>query len=117
MVFKKQYILGTFWLTQVVVQGTESNASCFLFYAATKLGMWKLYTQSQSIAEAIVILQYSLQLCLQSSSALEHRHLFLPKKSLPHLQSPVHGILQCPIVGVVASSQALFQGTEQVIIW
>jgi len=29
MVFKKQYILGTFWLTQMVVRGTESNASCF----------------------------------------------------------------------------------------
>jgi hypothetical protein len=82
MVFKKQYILFTFWLTQVIMQGTESNASCFLFYATTKLGMWKFYTKSQNIAEAIVILQCSLQLCQHSSSALEQRHLFLPKKSL-----------------------------------
>lgn len=82
VVFKKQYILGTFWLTQMVVQGVESNASCFLFYATTNLGMWKLYTKSRNIAEVIVILQCSLQLCQQSFSALEQRHLFLPKKSL-----------------------------------
>jgi hypothetical protein len=70
MMFKKQYILGTFWLTQVVVQGTESNTSCFLFCATTMLGMWKFYTKSRNIAEAIVILQCSLQLCQLSSSAL-----------------------------------------------
>lgn len=81
MVFKKQYILGTFWLTWMAVQGTKSNASCFLFYVTTKLGTWKFYTKSRNIAEAIVILQCSLHLCQQSSSAFEQKRVFLTSKS------------------------------------
>ena len=45
--------------------------------------MWKFCTKSRNIAETIVILQCSLRLCQQSSSAFEQRHLFLPKSHLP----------------------------------
>ena len=96
-------VIGACWTRVFLV---EISASCFLFHATYKLDVQKYKETQYNFAEYVLIFQYSFCPCWQSSFFFEQELHFRPVKvaAWPP-QSPMYGVLQYLVIGVMLFSQ------------
>lgn len=84
---------------------SESKASCFLFHAIHNVGIRK-----SERTVGTTLLPIKTHHCQQVSSTIPKECVFLSGKVavLPLLPLP-HGLLQCIVIGLMASSQSVLQ--------